>query len=382
MNTLQSPSPYPPPPAPAFAFVLHDAGETRALLPVMQKLGTAGVDYVVVAESTARTLLQGDPHLAPNPQEITATERTNPALAAEMKQQLDRLIQAQVCVTGLVSSFQKQWADFFRQSGRRVVGYYEGFSFPANPVKNRANAFQGSLTDLMTATEGSAAYFRRQGFENIPVSVVGQPTLESMPRVTQGTDPALLANELLLMPNEPVILFVGQYGPEYEQALSLFCQTASQLSGANLLVSLHPQTSGDFERSMLQQAGLLDRIQLVPKSVSTAQALAVANVTLAHSSTVATQAFLQGKKVIFVGNQDSDVCNPLEARGLASRCVTPNALTASVNQALQTFPSQPTLSTESLYQLLGIPMQATSRITAYLLNVLKEQSIAAPQPES
>ena len=124
---------------PAVTFVLHDAGETKALAPVMQNLDRSGTDYCILATSTGKALMQGNPHLVPTPEEIAAVSQTNLNRAQWMAQQLNRAKQAKVCVTGLVSDYQKQWADFFRQTGRRVIGYYDGFRYNHNPSNNCAN---------------------------------------------------------------------------------------------------------------------------------------------------------------------------------------------------------------------------------------------------
>jgi hypothetical protein len=351
------------------AFVLHDAGETRALMPVMSKLDMAGVDYVVLAESTAKGLLLHDPHRVPSAAEMARAEQNAPRLAAWMKQQWNRALHASLCVTGLSSDFQKRWADFFRQNGRRVVGYYDGFGFRLNRENNPVSGFQASLTDLITPTADSAEHFKRQGFGHIPVSALGQPTLESIPAAMNQSNPSLLTQQLVLTPGKPTILFVGQYGADYEQAFALFCQTAAQLPNANLLVSLHPKANGEFETRMIQQFGLQGKIQILPKELATEQALLVADMVLTNTSTMATQAFLQGEKVIFVGPKKADLYEPLQARGLAPRCLTPESLVTAVHHAMQA--EQATLPSQSqLYSLLGIPHAATERITAYLLSLL------------
>jgi hypothetical protein len=362
---------YPTYPTPAITFVLHDTGETGALAPVMQKLDSQGVDYSISADGTARSLVAGNPHLAPTQQEVSAAQQTNPRLALWMQQRLIRATQAKVCVTGLVSDFQKQWAAFFRQSGRRVVGYYDGFRVNLNPQQNSVNAFQGVLSDLITPSQDTAAYFQGNGFGNIPVSVLGQPSLESISQTIQQVHPTALAQQLGVKTGQLTLLFVGQYGPGYEQAFQLFCQTAQHLPNANLLVSLHPnvEVDGSLERNLLQQYGLQNRVRVIPKTISTAQVLPLADAVLTLHSTMATQAFLQGKKVIFVGQDRFDAFEPLQARGLAPRCLTPLSLIQTINNTLQPNQIVSAQSQKSFYQILGIPTQASGRISNYLMNL-------------
>lgn len=356
---------------PAAAFVLHDAGETKALVPVMQTLDSKGVDYSILATGTARALVRGNPHLIPTLQEISTAQQTNPGLALGMLQQLNRALQAKVCVTGLVSNFQKQWADFFRQAGRHVVGYYDGFRFNYNPSENPVNAFRGVLTSLITPSLDTGAYFRANGFGTISVSVLGQPSLESIDQTIQQVNPAALAQQLGIKPGQPTLLFVGQYGIDYEQAFRLFCQAAQRLPNTNLLVSLHPKVDvdGSMERTILQQYGLQNRVQVIPKSISTAQVLPLTDVVLTLHSTMATQAFLNGKKVIYVGHDHSDAFEPLQAHGLAPRCLSPLSLIQTIHNTIRANNVTPVPPPAILYQWLGIPTQASERIANYLMGI-------------
>jgi hypothetical protein len=275
-------------------------------------------------------------------------------------------MQSTVCVTGLVSGVQRQWAEFFRRQGRRVVGYYDGFRVHRDPGRNPANAFQGILTDMITPSSDTAAYFRANGFGRIPVAALGQPTLETVAQAVQQTNPAVLARQLGIPSGRPTLLFIGQYGTMYAQAFQTFCQAAQRFPNANLLVSLHPNVAvdGRLEHAMIQQYGLQNRVRILPKTIPTAQALALADVVLSHNSTLTVPAFVQGKPVVFVGPDDPDILAPLEIRGFAPRCVTPLALAQALDQAVQTMRVQ---SSGGAQHMLGIPTQASARIADYIL---------------
>src|SRR5258708_4664597 len=51
--------------SPDITFVLHDAGETKAMQPVMARLDREGISYCILADATARSLLKNNPHLMP-----------------------------------------------------------------------------------------------------------------------------------------------------------------------------------------------------------------------------------------------------------------------------------------------------------------------------
>ena len=350
---------------PSVTFVLHDAGETKALTPVMQQLDANCVSYSVIAEDTAQQLLTNNPHVVLPPQDIQKLASSNPNLASFLQQKWNQALQANCCVTGLVSNFQKLWADFFKQAGRRVIGYYDGFSFSTSSQQNPACAFVGSLTDLITPSRDATFYFRDHGFSDIPVSAQGQPVLESTAWRLQQTNATEISQSLGLNPNQPTLLWVGQYGEPYEKAFSLFCQAATQCPQANYLVALHPHADGIVEQQILQAFGLQNRIQILPKTISTEQALPIANVVFSYNSTMATQAFLQGRPVILVGTDNADRFDPLRAYHLVPQCNTRDMLANAIKQA--TSSNQPLQPPLEPYSLLGIPYQATLNITNYIL---------------
>ena len=358
---------------PAVTFILHDAGETKALTPVMHNLEQSGINYSILASGTGKSLTRENPHRVPNPEEIVSINKTDPYQAQRLAQKFNQAIQAKICVTGLVSDFQKQWADFFRQTGRRVIGYYDGFRYNNNPVENPANQFKDALTELLTPSMDTARYFQNIWFNKIPIFAAGQPTLESIPNEIKGINPTQLAQQIGLDRNKPTLLWIGQYGPAYEQAFALFCQSAQRLPHANLLIALHPkaEVDGSFERNMLAQYGLQDRVKILPKSISTPTALTVSDMVLTHHSTMATQAYLQGKNVVFVGQDQEDAFEPLERYGQVKRTITPADLLKSIDSYLWTNPSSEGLPINWQRQAcLGIPFQATTRIANYIKGLL------------
>jgi hypothetical protein len=224
---------------------------------------------------------------------------------------------------------------------------------------------------LLTPTTDSAAYFKQNGFTDIPVMAVGQPTVEETSSdAVQSLDPAAMAYQLGLSPGQPTLLFVGQYGPEYEQALALFCRTISKTPGVNVLLALHPKVNGEVEQRIIAQYGLQDRIQLLPKNIPTEQALMLADAVLSHSSTMAMQACLHGKKVILAGPQDTGQFNPLRDKNLALQCETDAVLSKAIYQALQEAPDSLKPSRQELFQRIGLPEHAADRIMGYLYSLI------------
>jgi len=240
-----------------------------------------------------------------------------------------------------------------------VIGYYDGFTIkPVDPV---TDAFQNTLTDLITPSIDTAQALQ-QRFRDIPVSALGQPILE-----TVNPENPNLAAQLRLNPNQPTVLFIGGYGPGYEQAFHLFCQAMTMQPAGNLLVSLHPKANGQLEQSLIQQYGLQSKVKIVPTKFSTDEILPLAQVILSQDSTAMMKAVLQGKHAVFVGSPvDPMAINPLTARGLVQRCGTVTDLTQALQQRLAApvMPIHPAL----LQNWLGIPAQAAKNIKNYLLS--------------
>lgn len=343
-------------------------------MPVMQTLDATGVNYAILADSTAKTLLNGNPHLAPLPQDVAELARNNPHAANQAQFKLNQAANAPCIVSGLVSSFQKTWADFFRGMGKTVVGYYDGFGY--NTWRNKADEFAGSLSVLLTPSRDTAIFFSSR-FRNIPVLALGQPTLETIPSLLQRTHLPALANALGIDSSKPTLLFVGGYGEGYEQAFDTFCQAVKTLPQSNVLVSLHPKVDGAQETGILKMHGLEKRVRIVPKSIDTAQVLGISNVILSQNSTMTIQAGMQGKKVLLVGNAGSAAdryeFNPATYYGMTSRYKTPSALANAVNSILgsaEQRQSERVMENDRLYWLLGIPKYATSAISSFLLSLI------------
>jgi len=392
---------------------LHDAGETKAMQPVMNALEQERVNYSILADATAATLLRGNPHLVKlpagvsSPSDMVSLANALPVggMPSLPKAQaiacLQQLRSSRCVITGLVSEFQKAWASFFKQGNQPVIGYYNGFH--CNPNDTIAENFLDSrspskLDVLMTPSEDTANFFRRRVQELnpaqpvTPIFAMGQPVLEATSKAIQATDPTALAARLGINLQKPTILFVGGYGPHYPEAFRLFCQTMRQFANANVLVALHPKASGALEARLLAENPMPNPIKLVPRDIDATQLLALSPVVLAQDSTFVTQAVLQGQKATFIGEPVSNApggFNPLVAKGVVSREKDPARLAAFIQQAItsrtfyNTAANQPVnrspTDLATLQSYLGIPPQATRRIVAYLKAFLSPNASTTAQ---
>ena len=369
---------------PKITFVLNDAGETKAMQPVMQALDNNQVNYSIFAVETAKSLLKGNTHLAPFPEDVVQLQQDNPLQAQKAQQQLKQALSVPVVVMGVVSDFQKRWADYFKAMGKQVVGYYDSIVYHDQRNREQVDPFKNGLTSLITPAKDATAFFQKR-FPNWQVLTLGQPTLESIPKVMANTNTADIAKRAEVDTSKPTILFVGEYEPGYREAFPQFVQSIQILpEGTNVVVSLHPKADGTFEREVLKKYDPQHRVRIISKSVTTAEMLPVADVILTWHSTMAMQAAFQGKTVMYVGaDHKTNSFDPMMEYNMIHRYQTVDALTSALKKTVSKISlhredaegqaQHRHKKIEKLYQTLGIPMESTRRITDYLMSLLNQQ---------
>ncbi len=253
-------------------FHLHDAGETFALLPVIQLLE---VDYLILATGVS--------------------ERLAAELPREKFRKMEDLssIEPKEVVTGVASPLQGEVLDFYRARGVPTFAYWDNFNFDGeSPYFKTAHAVEKKADLLLLPCESLVAPFSGR-----PTQVVGHPTLDPKPKAK-------------------IALWIGGYGKEYEEAYELFLEGKESVEGVAFLMQHHPKT------------GLKNDLKFH-------EALSIADLVICHQSTAAFQALAANKPVIHVipPNQTFDSL-PLE-KGLALKVSSAEELKERVNQALR-----------------------------------------------
>lgn len=326
-------------------FVLHDAGETKAMQPVMQDLANKGVQYDIIADGTAEKLIGYHP----------PTEHA---------------LNAPVILTGVVSKFQRDWAAFFKQQSKTVVGYYDGLLVDNNagPVA----MFKGVLSHLLTTTTHMANSFKPY-FSDIQVKAVGQPALEASTAKAASIDKLAVAKQLGVDSTKPTLLFIGGYGDGYQEAFAAFCQAVKPLTGVNVLVATHPKTTGQLEKQWIDSMGLQGLVSVLPQSVPSSTALAISDMVLSHKSTMVFEGLLQGKQAAFVGSAPSLNSAAVNQQAL-KRYQTAGQLNQAVNQLVASHGGESQQVTNNnqaaTFWALSLPQQATQRISNFLQSIL------------
>ncbi len=282
-------------------FHLHDAGETNALLPVIRELGG---DYLVLASGISAKLVETLPK-----------ERIRPFSHYPH-------IEPELVITGVASELQAQVLDYFRNRGVMTWAYWDNFNAEGeNPYFKMAHFVEKRAELLLIPCESL-----RASFPNRPIRVVGHPTLD------------------VKLPSK-VILWIGGYGREYEEAYALFQEGMGQIEGTMVIVQHHPKT------------GLKNPFKLT-------EALKFADLVVCHQSTAAFQALAAGKRVLHVipeGQQFDSL--PLQ-KGLAKKVSRIEDFEKAIQEAIE-------MDVSSFFELMGIPENSTETTRAAILEAIR-----------
>jgi hypothetical protein len=313
---------------PEFLFVLFDAGETNALLPVIEKVQQEKREFRIWTAGTATELLRKKPELASKCQEIDykidkSWPREKP-LDPERVSVLCHECASQKVITGVASEIQAQILQAY-QGKAATFAYWDNFNPQgAGPYFTQAHKVQKLAEKLLVPSRDVASDFSEK-----KVLVVGQPTLEQWTRELALIDEAFLKEKYKL--KEEVITYIGGYGPEYEKAAKLFvrCVKESGFSG-QVIMQIHPKSDGAFEREICKGETFL----FLP--LSTLEAVKLADAVVTYNSTVGFQALFAKKRVLFVIPEEDPFTNLAIEKGFAPKISAPKAFLSAFKTAATT----------------------------------------------
>ncbi len=347
---------------PDYTFALANAGQAKALMPVMKALDLQGHDYYILAEGVAKAQIQTDPQLAEH-------------LAAPQQ-----AVCAKSLVTGLSAPFQQKWADWFQRLGRPVVGYYDDFRI--NPKNTALYGFLRNLSVLIVPSRYTANALKAMIPPNVrfPILPLGQPVIRTTAEQIHQSQPGLIMRQLGLNPQRPTCLIIGDNASGFPNALKLLSETAKRNPQRQFLLALHPASDGQTERHALEALGWPPNLTIAPKSIDTAALLALPGVVLAHQSNLALMACVLGKPVIYIGALgDSQDESPDVSTGVSVRLNSVEAILEKLESSQQRDVSLGPLK-RTLSQILGIPTQATQTILNLLNQFSRLQALTKDNP--
>ncbi|MBX7067614.1 MAG: hypothetical protein K1X28_10330 [Parachlamydiales bacterium] len=281
-------------------FHLHDAGETNALLPVIRQID---VDYLVVASGVSAGLLE------PLPKERIRSFN-------QYSQ-----IEPKLVITGVANAMQGEVLDYFHARGIPTWAYWDNFNADGeSPYFKTAHSVEPKADLLLLPCESL-----RAAFANRPVRVVGHPTLD------------------VKLPSK-VILWIGGYGKDYDEAYALFQEGMSQVADAVVIRQHHPKT-GEKNQFKLNEA------------------MRLADLVVCHQSTAAFQALAAGKRVLHVIPEGQEFDSLPLQRGLAMKVSRADGFAKAVQEALE-------MDVSGFFDLMGIPANSTEVCKSAILENL------------
>jgi hypothetical protein len=323
-------------------FYLQDAGETYAMIPVIEALKKQDVSVKVLAKGVAA---QAVPPEFPQVAESELPDGLSPKLV----------------VTGVAHLDQGSLLTTYRLLGLPVLAYWDNFSSEGeSPYFQTARRVAAQATQVLVPTFALERAFP-QG-----AKTVGQPTLENWVAAVSSLDRNELRQRLGICSCKEIITWIGGYGPAYEEALKLFVASVeeSQSEGFYILVQPHPKVKGgEVESEAFATCSYPYRV--LQGELTTQEAVALSDEVLCHQSTVAFQAAAAGKPVIYFIPPSQVFTSILLEKGVAQRVGQPGEFLQALAQ------TRATSQTQDFFKLIGTPRDSVSLIVGALLEYLE-----------
>ncbi|MES2273873.1 MAG: CDP-glycerol glycerophosphotransferase family protein [Chlamydiota bacterium] len=350
-------------------FYLQDAGETLALLPVIQKLEQKGIDYHILSAGVAREIVlkAGIPAAKISTFQdfgiMTIVDRNwgrSERLSDEEMFRFKEEIEAKEVITGVAFAVQGQVLDVFSSKGLPAFAYWDNFNAEGeNPYFKTAHEVETHASILLLPSHALKATFMDRKTE-----VVGQPTLEEWASQMEAIDRSQIREKLEIELDQKVALFVGGYGDEYEDAFRLFLQGVDSLQNPSLLflIQPHPKTGGKFEQELIAKENA--QIRLLKGELTTVEAVALSDLVIVHQSTVAFQALAAKKPVLHILPPTQKYESLPLQKGLAKRVSSVDKFARAIDQAIGMTP-------EDFYELMQIPHHSRELCVEIILEALQ-----------
>jgi hypothetical protein len=312
-----------------YVFVLHDAGETNFVLPVVTDLLNMQIDLKVFAlgepaislfaDSIFKDVLVTPESMGLETTVIDGNDGRNQTLSERDVNTVLNLLPSSSVIVGMVYAMEAQLAGAYREANSattittETIGIFDSFALwsdtsicstdfvltPSTPPINQI---------WLCADEQNVEEFKQQG---IRATVTGSPSLSQW-RKDASKDAEVAETRAMLLKKasrsdsqsaaETVLaVYAGGYGDQsYNDSVSTFCEAAKALRGATsppflFMFSPHPGYSTDYEQSIFDALGCSDDVLVLDSdssdsvSISTPQVVAASNASLSQCSTVGGQ---------------------------------------------------------------------------------------------
>lgn len=341
-------------------FLLHDAGETKAMEPLMDLLDELSLEYSVVTLGAATSLLG-------------SSRETR-----ELDRELELADEQTIVIVGLQVRGLGQTKQAFRSKGARLLGYYDSFE----PVWEGAPASEmlHYVDDVLVPSSLIRDTFLHLN-PTLSVYVVGHPSLERWNRPVDEGSQEKIIESLGVQRDKTMILYAGGYGPGYDEAFRSFAKAVSPLEGCQVVVAIHPKMCGIFEREVMEQE-MTDTSSwiIAPKSLMTEDLVRISDVIISHRSTVGIQAVFMGKAVIYLDVSGTVYKNLAISAGWVKQLTSPEEVRELLAQNFHLTHSvahQP----QALFREMGIPQNASRKILSQIARRARHRSFSPIQKD-
>lgn len=354
-------------------FLLYDAGETKALLPVIHRYKEDGLNFQVIALGTARHLIEEEmlpkEYVIDIEKELQVEEKIDRnwdryhSLSQKTLSKIKEYVMPRILVMGVASEIQAQFAATY-QGSAKIVAFYDNVNPISRSVYEPLIRKIENISDLflVPSKEAAASSFHKSPY------IVGQPALdECVHSLSQqkGEIKEKMRNALGLSADLPLIAYIGGYDSDYREAFQLFCQSIFPVKGYQVLLSPHPKTEGKLEQEVLAREKGEGKVLFLKKPYSSLDAAALADLIVCHRSSLGVQLAFAGKKVIFLDLPQSKVPNP----AVEEWKIAYMALSKEEFQSLLLAKEEKGHTSEEAYKRAGIPMKSSEIIFSILRNL-------------
>jgi hypothetical protein len=300
-------------------FILQDAGETNALLPVIEKYAQNNENFLILTGGQATETLSQKINLKNKTlsfdqlaisEQIDKTWGRDEKISKKSLKKITDEIEAKKVISGVAFQLQGQLLEAFKAHKSQTFAYWDNINYEGtDPYFQTAQKVAKIPDNLLVPSKV---------FKNVypQAEVVGQPSYELWKQQLSGIQPSTVAAKVPFRIKSPIIIFLGGTGSEYNEAFKDFLSYAEDLKGYTILIAAHPKLEGQVEKKELEKH-LFPHIHVIEKSwnISSMEAIAIADYVICHKSTTGINAAVAGREVIYFIPSNQTYTNLLIERG-------------------------------------------------------------------
>lgn len=270
--------------------VHYDAGEANAMLPVLKQLEVENVNFRVLVIGTAETIIKPEMfkgrRLTLKDLQIDAVVDNTTARTIALSETWLRKFQKikpKVVLVGSTSRIQQQILEYYNRAV--TVAFIDDFSYDRQQESfSTVVNVQAIAKHVLCPSQQTVKLFsqdQKNAKAQPEYHVIGKPSLEVWRKEIASVDRSEILKKLNFTNDQPVITFIGGYGPGYDVINPLFdeCGKRLQKLGYQVIQQPHPK--------------------IALQKIKTTEALAISKYVVGYNSSVILDAALVGIPSLF-----------------------------------------------------------------------------------